>query len=302
MGTPEFALPSLQALLTNQQFEVVGVVTQPDRPVGRKREITPSPVKKMALEHNLQVLQPEKVKTNTDFWQALRALKPDVIVVAAYGKILPQEILDIPPHGILNVHASFLPKYRGASPIAAAILNGDKETGVTIMKMELEMDTGPIIAKSEPVVISPTDTTATLTPKLAEVGAKVLIESLSKYLNGEITPAPQDETQATYVKILKKEDGLIDWKQDEEQIARQVRAYLPWPGAYTHLNSQQMKILSAEAEPSADNAKGQIAKIDGDLYIGKLRIDKLQLAGKNPMDGKAFLAGYPQSIGHNLVT
>ena len=301
MGTPEFALPSLRALLNDGRFEVVAVVTQPDRPVGRKQEIIPSPVKKFALEHNLQVLQPEKVKTNPAFWEELRELHPDVVVVAAYGKILPQEILDMPPQGIINVHASFLPKYRGASPIAAAILNGDKETGVTIMKMELEMDTGPIIAKSEPVVLSPTDTTATLTPKLAEVGAKVLSESLSKYLNGEITPAPQDETQATYVKILKKEDGLIDWKQDEEQVARQVRAYLPWPGAYTHLNSQQMKILSAEAEPSADNAKGQIAKIDGDLYIGKLRIDKLQLAGKNPMDGKAFLAGYPQSIGQNLL-
>ena len=301
MGTPEFALPSLRALLNDGRFEVVAVVTQPDKPVGRKQEIMPSPVKKLALEHNLQVLQPEKVKTNSAFWEELRKLHPDVIVVAAYGKILPQEILDMPPQGIINVHASFLPKYRGASPIAAAILNGDEETGVTIMKMELEMDTGPIIAKSTPIAISPTDTTTTLTEKLANIGAQTLTEVLPKYMSGEITPQSQDDAQATYTKIIEKEDGLVDWKQDEEQIARQVRAYSPWPSAYTHWNGQSMKILSAEVNPAIENPKGTIAKINGELYIGKLRVDKLQPAGKNPMDGKAFLAGYPQSIGQNLL-
>lgn len=301
MGTPEFAVPSLKALLDDADFEVVAVVTQPDKPVGRKQVITPSPVKVVAEKHNIPVLQPMKVKTGVEFWNELRELAPDVIVVAAYGKILPQEILDIPTHGIVNVHASFLPKYRGASPIAGAILNGDSETGVTIMKMELAMDTGEIIAKSQAVSIVPDDTTASLTEKLAGVGAEVLIESLPKYLSGEITPMPQNDAEATYVKIIQKEDGRINWQDDEEKISRQVRAYFPWPSAYTELNGQMMKILSAEYDMSADNPKGQIAKIGGEPYIGKLKIRQLQLAGKKVMDGKAFLAGYPQTIGQSLI-
>lgn len=319
MGTPEFAVPSLQALSEDSRFEVVAVVTQPDKPVGRKQTVTPSPVKVAAEKKGIVVLQPNKVKTNPDFWAELRELNPDVIVVVAYGKILPQEVLDIPPKGILNIHASFLPKYRGASPIAASILNDDFETGVTIMKMELEMDTGAIVDKSAPVVISLTDTTETLTKKLAEVGAHVLIESLPKYLNGEITPTPQDDSQATYVKPIKKEDGLIDWTRDEDYISRQVRAYCPWPSAYTRLplppspkgygrasgatrgDNPTVKILSAEFVSDIKNPKGTIAKIDGELYIGKLKIGQLHLAGKKPMGGKAFLAGYPQSIGQSLV-
>ena len=302
MGTPEFAVPSLRALLEDGQFEIAAVVTQPDRPAGRKQKIQASPIKKVALENNLPLLQPAKVRNNPALWDELRALSSDVIVVVAYGKILPQEVLDIPPKGIINVHASFLPKYRGASPIAASILNGDEETGVTIMKMDLEMDTGGVLAKSPPIVISPTDTTATLTEKLAEIGARILIESLPKYLNGEIIPTPQDNSRATYVKPIIKEDGLIDWRNDEEYIARQVRAYYPWPSAYTNYHSQLMKILSAESIPSIKNPRGIIAKIDGQLYIGKLKISQLQLAGRKPMDGKAFLAGYPQAVGYNLVT
>ena len=301
MGTPDFAVPSLRALLDDPRFEVAAVVTQPDKPVGRKQIITPSPIKIVAQGHQLKILQPLKVKTGVEFWNELRELKPDVIVVAAYGRILPQEILDIPTHGIVNVHASFLPKYRGASPISASILNVDSETGVTIMKMELEMDTGEIIAQSEPVHILSDDTTATLTEKLAEVGAKTLIESLPKYLAGEITPTPQNEAEATYVKMLKKEDGLIDWKEDEETIARKVRAYFPWPSAYTRWREQPVKILSAEVNLTIENPKGQIEKIDGQLYIGKLKINQLQLAGKKPMDGKSFLAGYPKAIGQSLI-
>lgn len=301
MGTPEFAVPSLKALLNDARFEVAAVVTQPDKPVGRKQTITPSPVKVVAEEKGIPVLQPVKVKNNPEFWQELKDLEPEVTVVAAYGKILPQAVLDIPSKGIVNVHASFLPKYRGASPITGAILNGDTETGVTIMKMELEMDTGEIIAKSEPVEILPTDTTASLAARLAEVGAKVLIESLPRYLSGEITLIPQDEGEATYVKLIKKEDGLIDWNYDETYIERLIRAYDPWPGTYTEWNGQMIKILSAEVSPAVDNPKGKLAKIDGQLYIGKLRISQLQLAGKKPMYGKSFLAGYPQSIGNSLI-
>ncbi len=301
MGTPEFAVPSLQALLADERFEIVAVVTQPDKPVGRKQIITPSPVKVVVEGKGIAVLQPSKVKTNSDFWTELRELNPDVIVVAAYGKILPQEVLDIPEKGIVNVHASFLPKYRGASPISASILNGDFETGVTIMKMELAMDTGEIIAQSPPVAISPTDTTETLTKKLAEVGAQTLAETLPKYLDGEITLTSQDESQATYVKPISKEEGLIDWNNEEDYISRQVRAYSPWPSAYTNWQGQMMKILSAEVNPSVENSKGTIAKIDGQLYIGKLKISQLQLSGRKPSDGKAFLAGYPQSIGQSLI-
>lgn len=301
MGTPEFAVPSLLALLSDAQFEVVAVVTQPDKPVGRKQIVTPSPVKVVAQEKGILVLQPVKVKTGVEFWEELRNLQPDVIVVAAYGKILPQEILDIPPHGIVNVHASFLPKYRGASPISASILSGDNETGVTIMKMALEMDTGDIIAKSQQLQILSTDTTATLTEKLAEMGAKVLLESLPKYLDGTISPTPQNDGDATYVRTIQKTDGEINWQDDEEYVARQVRAYTPWPSTYTTINGQLVKILSAEVNPAVENPKGLVSKIDGELYIGKLKVRQLQPAGKKPMDGKAFLAGYPKLVGTSLI-
>ena len=325
MGTPEAAVPGLKALLNDVQFEVVGVVTQTDKPVGRKQIVTPSPIKVLAEENGIPVLQPVKLKNNPEFLEQLRELNPDVIVVVVYGKILPQEVLDVPAHGVVNVHPSFLPKYRGTSPVVNAILNGDKETGVTIMKLELEMDSGPIIAKSQPMAISPTDTTATLAEKLAKVGAKVLVESLPKYLNGEITPTPQNESEATYVKMIRKEDGLIDWNNGEEKIARQVRAYYPWPSAYTTIDlkdsgsilrsssyggltqsrmttdGQMTKILSAEFNPAVDNPKGTVAKIDGQLHVGKLKINQLQIAGKKPMDGKSFLAGYPKLVGTRLI-
>ncbi|MFH0905301.1 MAG: methionyl-tRNA formyltransferase [bacterium] len=301
MGTPDAAVPSLKALLSDAQFEVVAVVTQPDKPVGRKQIITPSPVKVVAGENNIPVLQPVKIKNNQELWKQLRELNPDVIVVVVYGKILPQEVLDIPTKGIVNVHPSFLPKYRGTSPVVSAILNGEQETGVTIMKIELEMDSGGIIAKSEPVTISPTDTTATLAEKLAEVGAQVLLESLPKYLNGEITPTPQNESEATYVKMIQKEDGLIDWNNDENYIARQVRAYHPWPSAYTVWGGQQLKILRATYMPSIENPPGHVASLDGAMFIGKLRIDRLQLSGKKAVSGTEFLRGYPQIIGVSVV-
>ncbi len=301
MGTPIFANHSFLALAKDSRFQMVALVTQPDRPVGRKQILRSPMIKSIADSRGVPVFQPTKVKNNPAFWQGLRDLEPDVIVVAAYGKILPQEVLDIPKKGVVNVHGSFLPKYRGASPIAAAILNGDSETGVTIMKMKFEMDAGDIIAKSEPVKIAQRDDAETLMAKLAEVGAKTLLDTLPKYLDEEIIPIPQNEDEATYVKLIKKEDGLIDWNKDEEFISRQVRAYFPWPSAYTIWNGQMMKILQADFESAIENPKGSLAKIDGQLYIGKLKIRQLQLSGKKPMDGKAFLSGYPQSIGNSLI-
>ncbi len=301
MGTPDFAVPSLQALIDNAHFSVAAVVTQPDRPAGRNGQLKSSPVKLLALEHGLPILQPDEVKNSPELVKAIQSITPDVIVAVAYGKILPQEILDIPKYGIVNVHASLLPKYRGASPIAAAILNGDGFTGVSVMKMDIKMDTGPIIASSEPLAIEDTDTTESLSQKLARIGADLLIDALPYYLEGEITPTPQDDSQATYVKLIQKEDGQIDWNKDEELIAREVRAFYPWPSAHTFWNDKMLKILEAEVVPEIDNPKGTIAKIDNRLFIGKLHINRLQLAGKPAVSGQEFLQGYPQSIDQSVI-
>lgn len=300
MGTPEFAVPSLQALIDNVHFSVAAVVTQPDRPAGRSGELKASPVKQLALEHGLPILQPGEVKNNPELIKAIQSITPDVIVVVAYGKILPQELLDIPAHGIVNIHASLLPKHRGASPIAAAIFNGDESTGVTLMKMDLKMDTGPIIAKSELVPIEPTDTNESLGQKLARVGADLLIDTLPHYLEDNITPTPQDDSRATYVKLIKKEDGQIDWDDDEELVERQVRAFYPWPSAYTHWNGRLLKILEAEFVETAQNPKGMAANIKGQLFIGRLKVKRLQLAGKQITSGEEFLKGYPRIVGVSL--
>ena len=209
MGTPEFAVPSLQILLDNTRIEVVGVVTQPDKPAGRSGQLQPSSVKQLALSRQIHVWTPEKVKHNSELIEQIKIAQPDAIVVVAYGKILPQEILDIPKYGIVNVHGSLLPKYRGASPITASILNGDTATGITLMKMVLAMDAGPIIAKSEPVTIASNDTTATLAQKLSTIGAQLLNTDLLLYLDSQITPTPQDDNQVTFVSIIKKEDGIL---------------------------------------------------------------------------------------------
>jgi len=300
MGTPDFAVPSLQALIDNVHFSVAAVVTQPDRPAGRNGQLKSSPVKLLALEHGLPILQPEEVKDSPELAKAIQSITPDVVVVAAYGKILPQEILDIPEHGIVNLHASLLPKYRGASPIAAAILNGDGFTGVTLMKMDLKMDTGPIIAQSQPVTIEKTDTTESLSQKLARIGADLLIDALPRYLEGEIVPTPQDDLQATYVKLIEKEDGQIDWNEDEAIVSCKVRAFYPWPSSYTFWDNKLLKILEATVVPEMDNPKGMVAKIDNHLFIGKLRINRLQLAGKLVVSGEEFLKGYPSVVGASL--
>ena len=301
MGTPEFAVPSLRALLSDARFEVVTVVTRPDKPVGRKQVITPSPVKMLAQEKGIVILQPDKVKNNPTFWEQLRSFNPDVIVVVAYGKILPQEVLDIPPKGILNVHASDLPKYRGASPIQAAILNGDATTRVRVQKMVLAMDEGPLFDEpGAPVEILPSDTYQSLSQKLADSASMILLRVLWDYLaNGDV-PQPQSEQGVSYAKPIRKEEGQINWQDDEESIARQVRAYFPWPSAYTTLGGVPVKILSAEVA-EADNPKGTIQKLGPDMFIGHLRISQLQPAGGKPMSGSAFLAGHPEIIGISVL-
>jgi methionyl-tRNA formyltransferase len=312
IGTPEFAVPSLRRLVADGH-DVVAVVTQPDRATGRHRSrLTPPPVKEAALELGLTVLQPPTLRDPEAVAQ-LRALGPEVLVVAAYGQILRPEVLAIPPRGALNVHASLLPKYRGASPIAAAILAGDGETGVSIMLMDAGMDTGPVLAmRSE--AISPHDTTGSLTARLAELGSDLLGETLPRWLAGEIEPRPQDESRATVTRLTRKEDGAIDWARAAADIWRQVRACNPWPGAYTSLDGDQITIWRAwpldfgsegapgtivalPAEYLADTPESAFAVRTGD---GLLSVIELQRAGRRAVSSAEFLRGAPGLIGKRL--
>lgn len=305
MGTPEFAVPSLQTLVDHPQIEVIAVITQPDKPIGRSHTPQPSPVKQLALAHNLPVWTPAKVKHNLDLLEQIKSAQPDVIVVSAYGKILPQDILDIPVSGIVNVHGSLLPKYRGASPIAGSILNGDAFTGITLMKMVFEMDAGPIIAVSQSMPIEPTDTTATLTQKLAHIGADLLSQNLVPYLTDQLTLIPQDETKATFVPIIQKEDGQINWAEDATVIERKTRAYSPWPSTYTFFTGKRLKIIQGEVLPETQEEPGKVW-MTTDKYPavttgkGSLKILQLQPEGKSVMQGSDYLRGYPQFIGSVL--
>lgn len=306
MGTPDFALPSLRALIENPDFEIQAVITQPDKPVGRNKTFQASPIKKLALANNIEVFTPDKIKSNAKIKEKIIKANPDVIVVVAYGKILPQEILDIPKMGIVNIHGSILPKHRGASPIVGSILAGDKETGVTLMKLDSKMDAGPIIAVSNPIAIIKNDTTATLSDKLAKIGANLLISNLTKYIEGQIKPQPQDNTQATYVKLIKKSDGQINWHESAEIIARKIRAYIPWPSAFTKYQDKLLKIISAVIIDKTTNETLGTIWLTDDKYpavntsLGSLKLMEVQLAGKKPMSGKNFLLGQSDFIDSKL--
>ncbi len=303
MGTPAFAVPSLRALAAH--YEVTLVVTQPDRPAGRGRALVPTPVKAAARELGLELYQPDSLRS-PEALEVLRQARPDVIVVAAYGEILRQNVLSLPPFGCVNVHASLLPRHRGAGPIAAAILAGDAVTGVTIMLMDAGMDTGPMLAQAEEP-IHPDDTTATLTPRLAELGAQLLIETLPRWLAGELTPQPQDSAQATYAPMIRKEDGLIDWTDPAVAIERAVRAFDPWPGAYTFWQGRRLRIARAEALPAwcgpqepgtvVGLGAGAAAVVTGE---GALRLVDVQLEGKRCTDCCSFVCGQPGLIGSVL--
>lgn len=303
MGTPAFAVPTLEALVGTQQ--VVGVVTQPDRPAGRGRELQPPPVKQVALEYGLPFIQPHSLRTPEALAQLL-AWQPEVIVVAAFGQILRQDVLDLPPHGCLNIHASLLPRWRGAAPIPAAILAGDALTGVTIMKMDVGLDTGPVVAQREEP-IRPDDTQASLGDRLAQLGAVLLLETLPAYLEGTLLPQPQPEEGVTYARQLRKEDGLLDWSRPAVELDRQVRAFHPWPGAFTFWRGQVLKVLRAVPLPDwrRDMLPGVvIARPDGVAVAtgaGALRLEQVQLAGKRPMDIAAFSRGQRDFVGSRLA-
>lgn len=291
MGSPEFALPSLSALAQNS--ELVGVVTQPDRQAGRGRKLTPPPVKILAEEIGVEVFQPKTLRTEEAIAQ-LQSWSPDVIVVAAFGQILRQNVLDLPQYGCINVHASLLPRWRGAAPINAAILHGDSETGITIMKMDAGLDTGPILS-SAAIPISPHDNAGTLSIKLAELGGELLIETLSKHIAGEIKPVPQPGQGFTYAPMLSKNDGKLDFSQEAVYLARKVRAFDPWPGTFTDWKEQPLKILTAYPVQGSKGEIGERLIVDSlpafSTANGILVIQRLQPAGKKPMPGQVFLNG-----------
>ncbi|MCC7451411.1 MAG: methionyl-tRNA formyltransferase [Anaerolineae bacterium] len=305
MGTPDFAVPTLQALLTATDYEVVGVVTQPDRPAGRGKAIQQSPVKQTALASGVPIIQPEKLRQPGTFEQ-LQAWNPDLIVVAAFGQILRQNVLDLPRFGCINVHASLLPRWRGAAPIQAAIRAGDRQTGITIMKMDAGLDTGPMLSQRA-LAIDPQDTGQTLHDKLAALGGPLLIETLPPYLRGEITPRPQDEAHQTYAPMLKKEDGLIDWLQPAVAIDRQVRAFDPWPGTYTRWDGQLLKVLAGRlASGQSYNAQpGTVVQLsDGSVVVvtgsGVYCLDRVQLPGRPVTPIGAFMNGHAGFDGSRL--
>jgi methionyl-tRNA formyltransferase len=305
MGTPEFAVPSLKALLRSDD-QVVGVVTQPDRPKGRGHELSASPVKLVGQREGLPILQPVKMK-ETAFLDALLAWQPDFIAVAAFGRILPKAILETPSRGCVNVHASLLPKYRGAGPIQWAIINGERETGITTMLMDEGMDTGAILLQ-ETVAIQPDDTAGSLSARLAEVGGRLLVETLRRLKDGTVAPCPQDHAQATMAPLLKKEDGLVDWKLGAGAIANRVRGMSPWPGAYTYAGHERWIIWRAspitQAVGRAANRAdpGTVAEVGKEALLvetgdGLLAITEFQPASSRRMSVAQYLAGHPLSPG-----
>lgn len=299
MGTPDFAVPSLRTLMT--EHEVVGVVTQPDRPAGRGSALRQSPVKQVALAAGLPILQPERLR-RAAAQDALRAWPADVFVVAAYGQILPQSVLDMPRYGCINVHASLLPRWRGAAPIQAALHAGDTETGITIMLMDAGLDTGPMLSQRT-TPISTADTSQTLHDRLATLGAELLLDTLPAYLGGTLLPQPQDEIRVTFAPPIEKEAGRIDWHQTAEQIDRHVRAFTPWPSAFTSFERATLKILAGQPD-QGDAQPGQVIMHDGQVAIGTksgLYLPaEVQLEGRKRMTIAAFVNGYPHFIGAQL--
>ncbi len=302
IGTAAFGLPGFKALTNNPDFEIILAITQPDKPIGRKQLLFPSPIKTAAEKQGITVLQPEHI---SDIREKIALLKPDLIIVAAYAQLIPEEILNIPKHGCLNLHASLLPKYRGAAIIPAAILNGDKQTGLTIIKMDKGLDTGPILAQLA-VQIAEDDTADSLYDKLADASPELLISAIKKYLAGRLKPKAQNESQASYVKTLTKADGLVDWNKPAAELERFIRAMYSWPMAWTWYSGKQLKIIEAQSQPIEINSykPGKTFKYNAGLAVqcgrDALIIKKLQLEGKNILTSQEFLRGQKDFMGSVL--
>jgi len=303
MGTPEFAVPSLERLLADR-YEVVAVYTQPDQTAGRGRALSVPPVKAAALKWGVPVRQPVSLRSAAERG-GLAALQPDVAVVAAFGQILTQAVLEIPPHGFLNIHPSLLPAYRGVAPVPAAILNGDEFTGVTVMQLDRGVDTGPVLLQGQ-VPVAEHDTAASLMDKLARVGAALLLEALPRWADGRLAARAQDDTKASYTRMIQKEAGEIDWTQPAVKIWRQVRAYCPWPGSWTRWQSKQIKVLEAVPLAGGGGTAGGVVPLEGGAGFGVetgqgiLRVTRVQMEGKRAMTAGDFLRGQRGIIGATL--
>ena len=301
MGTPEFAVPPLKALV-NCGYDISLVVTQPDKAKGRGKKLQPTPVKEEALSQGLNVSQPEKIRSNDEFLEKLRDISPNIIIVAAYGKILPKELLDIPSSGCINIHASLLPRFRGAAPIQRAILEGDEKTGITLMYMEEGLDTGDMIAKSETNIGN--KTADELHDELADMGAELLIEYLPRIISGDIFPEKQSDELSCYAPMISKNDGFIDFSRDAAYVGRQIRAMDSWPAAFTYMNGQQMKIKKAVVGVDVKEVPGTVVKADKDGIViacgrGSIVVKLLQMPGKRVMTADEYLRG--NSIKQGLV-
>jgi methionyl-tRNA formyltransferase len=305
-GTPAFAVPTLEKLHA-AGFRVSLVVTQPDRPKGRGLELVSSPVKVSALNLKLPIAQPERIKANDEFRAQLAAIHPDAIIVVGYGRIIPQWMLDLPRLGNINLHASLLPKYRGAAPIQWAIAQGETMTGVTTMRIDAGLDTGDILLQ-QGIAIAPDDTAETLAPRLAALGADLMVNTLRGLQDGMIPPQPQDNSRATLAPILKKEDGLVDFSRAAEEIVNRLRGFQPWPGAYTKFrgkNLQILKALSLNGRLKENLADAELRVLDNRLWVGCgrdtfLELLELQLEGKKRTSAKDFLHGYRPKPGEKL--
>jgi methionyl-tRNA formyltransferase len=309
MGTAELAGASLRVLYSEKSLELVAVVSQPDKPRGRDLKLQPTPVKVVALAQGLTVLQPKRARDEA-FVAELRNLKPDLIVVAAYGQILPPAILELPRHGCLNVHTSLLPKYRGAAPIQWAILDGEAETGVTIMKMDVGLDTGDILTQVT-TPIAQDDNAQTLHDRLAQLGAELLIRAIPDYVAGKLVPRPQPAEGATYARKITKEDGRLDWNLPARQLWNRVRGLVPWPGAFTHQRLEGslrlLKVWQAEVMPGLSSRPGEVTSADRNGIVvacgeGALRILQMQREGGRRLSAQDFLAGCPIPAGTMLET
>lgn len=301
-GTPRFAVPSLRHLV-RAGHDVKLVVTQPDRPKGRGMGLAFSPVKEAAIELGLPITQPEKIKNNDEFRRAITDVSPSAIIVVGYGRIIPQWMIDLPPLGNINVHASLLPKYRGAAPIQWAIANGEKTTGVTTMKIDAGLDTGDMLLQAE-MAVGEEDTSESLAPRLAELGAELLVETLARLEAGVIAPVPQNHAEHTLAPILKKEDGLIDWRRSAYEISNRLRGFTPWPGAFTSFRGKGFVIHAGRAVPG-NLPPGEMKVVGDQVVVGAgngtaLELMEVQLEGKKRMAARDFVNGYRPKEGEKL--
>ena len=304
MGTPAFAVPTLDTLL-RRGHDVVGVFTQPDRPAGRGRRLRPSPVKAFAEQHELPVFQPASLRNDPEARAEIAGLKPDAIVVAAYGLFLPRVVLETPRYGCLNIHPSLLPKYRGPSPVISAILEGEETSGVTIMLLDEGMDTGPILAQ-ESVAIGSEETADELTGRLFEMGSDLLAQTLEEWVSGEITPSSQNDAEVTITRLLKRKDGLLDWSESASAIERRIRAFTPWPGTFTSWNGRTLKVLSGIAVSKDRGADpGTVLECEGGRVVvatgsGVLELLEVQMEGRARSKAADFARGQRDFVGSVL--